>query len=633
MREQEKNRKAFEHRKALLLEALKSCDNQAARLEILLSEYNTVSSSNRGVHYIDNDRKNIVANMSRYLDQSYGDPSMPPAILDRFETNLLQKLESESQRFHFTDLYYRLLAEWTDGNAKPINVSETMKEDLNGSFEHVQKYSLQDLKDKFSKVVFTPLETDEVEIDAYLSLFFEGDHALSQLDMVRTSVRSFARRFKQNISPFNSYVLKSSIQALLTNDLLNDNAKVTLTKFSSDEVVLNEIADVLNLRFSDIDNWSWEAEEGMYYEPRKQTNGKYRIMMDQDILQALFLHYIAVPWCAELKRLFRNLLQSRFWKGTNEMSEEDKARYRFFTGEKPSAANGVLNKQWRLFQDTFFLSSLPKLLDSGDLYDETKPNEKLADETKSPRGIRQLLLRQIASDVIIRRSLHGSVAVVQSDLQWYATGLPHSTLWAVLRFWGVPEDWIRFFKKFAEAPLRMSATPSEDVRVRKRGIPITDAFEKLFGECVLFAMDVAVNQTSHMTLIRFHDDLWLCGEPAQTAKAWAAIEQFVKVLGLEINTSKTGSVYITDGEKDPSLELNFQKAKCAWACCSSPTKANGASTRNKCLPTSGSYASSLESAEASFPGLGCGMPAWERSSRTCSARLPTASAKRISTPY
>jgi hypothetical protein len=71
---------------------------------------------------------------------------------------------------------------------------------------------------------------------------------------------------------------------------------------------------------------------------------------------------------------------------------------------------------------------------------------------------------------------------VQSDLQWYATGLPHSTLWAVLRFWGIPEDFVTLFKKYAEAPLKMTATPGENVRTRRRGIPITDAFETLFSE-------------------------------------------------------------------------------------------------------------------------------------------------------
>jgi hypothetical protein len=74
-------------------------------------------------------------------------------------------------------LYYRLLGEWTGRNGKPIEQSERNDEDLEGSFEHVQKCNLEKLKEKFASVVFTPLETDEVEIDNYMSNLFKDDHA------------------------------------------------------------------------------------------------------------------------------------------------------------------------------------------------------------------------------------------------------------------------------------------------------------------------------------------------------------------------------------------------------------------------------------------------------------------------
>lgn len=57
-------------------------------------------------------------------------------------------------------------------------------------------------------------------------------------------------------------------------------------------------------------------------------------------------------------------------------------------------------------------------------------------------------------------------------------------------------------------------------------------------------------------LYRFHDDLWLAGEPAKCASAWQTMEAFAEVMGLQFNQSKTGSVYLTDGKraKDPSVE-------------------------------------------------------------------------------
>jgi hypothetical protein len=517
MREQDKRRKTFEARKADILEEAHAESGERDRLLKLLAGFKQLSSSNKGIWYLDEDRKKMISNAGRYAEQSFYDPSVSNAVFQQFEGDFRQKLDQESQRFTFAELYYRLLSEWTDTNSKPIEESEKKEEELDGSFELVQKYNLQKLTEKFTNVAFTPSHTDEVEIDQYLSSLFEDDHASALLEKLRKDVGVFAECFKSRATPFDTSVLKLSIKALLTNDLLNDDAKMTLSEFSTNDVVLNEIADVLNLRFSDLDNWSWDADEGMYYEPRRQGNGKYRIMMDQDILQALFLHYVAVGWCEYLKGKFRELAltYSKFWKYPDEMAAHEKQRHQFFTGVS-RGSGGIVSLGMEEFINTFLNSSLPSSLSHGsDPYGE--PEDGNDDDSKTGLGMRQLHLRHIASNIITRRAFGQDVAIVQSDLQWYATGLPHSTLWAVLRFWGVPEDWIRFFRKFAEAPLRMNPTPGKDVRTRKRGIPITDAFEKLFGEIVLFSMDVAVNRLSGVTLVRFHDDLWLCGDPQECA--------------------------------------------------------------------------------------------------------------------
>jgi hypothetical protein len=564
MREQDRRRKTFEASKSKILESITDVSDGRKRLDLLISGYEDLSPGNKGVYFVDRDRKNTTKNTTRYLDQSYYDPSISAAMMKNFEHKLEKKLDQESQRFEFANLYYRLLAEWTDAKSKPMEQTEEQGTQLDGSFEHVPKYDLQKLKDKFASVVFTPRETDEVEIDNYLAALFEDNHAQDLLKDIRKETASFAQRLKEDTAPFHTSMLKDCIRALLGNHLLNDDAKSTLSEFVTNPIVLEEIADVLNLRFADLDNWSWQVEGGMFYEPRDQLNGKTRIMMDMEILQAIFLHYIAISWCAHLKTMFARLPQSEsFWKNRGRMNTEDKARHYYFTKDYPQSKSGLMALQEETFLSTFLNSSLPSsLTDGGDPYgeDAEEGTKEARDDSKTGLGRRQTFLRQLATDVLIRRSLHGDVAVVQSDLQWYATGLPHSTLWAVLRFWGIPEDFIALFKKYAEAPLRMSPTPGENVRTRKRGIPITDAFETLFGETVLFCMDVAVNRLSKATLIRFHDDLFLHGEPSETASAWEVIKDFVQLLGLDINASKTGSVVcLTDQTKDSGLVNRFPK--------------------------------------------------------------------------
>lgn len=216
----------------------------------------------------------------------------------------------------------------------------------------------------------------------------------------------------------------------------------------------------------------------------------------------------------------------------------------------------------KAYTDTFLLSQLPStneaLYTSGG-YDNENADDRASAPVKTS-SIKQQLLRKLATEVLLHQSLHGEVAVVQSDLQWYATGLSHSTIFAIMRFIGMSEDWIGFFKKFLEAPLNMSpasgdSTSSGKPRIRKRGVPMAHAPEKLIGELVLFIMDLAVNKESGMLLYRLHDDLWLCGKPEQCATAWQTMKRFAKVTGVEFNFSKTGSVYLSEKArgKDPSI--------------------------------------------------------------------------------
>ena len=93
------------------------------------------------------------------------------------------------------------------------------------------------------------------------------------------------------------------------------------------------------------------------------------------------------------------------------------------------------------------------------------------------------------------------------------------------------------------------------VRTRKRGLPMAHIFEKLFGELILYFLDLAVAQSDGMILYRFHDDLWLAGAPRACADAWRTMEGFAQVMGLEFNKNKTGSVYLTNGHCEKALAV------------------------------------------------------------------------------
>jgi len=185
-------------------------------------------------------------------------------------------------------------------------------EDSEDSFEVLerQKARLQELCDKFESVVFEPLETDEVEIENYIQGLFSGEEGAKALKSLRQQVKDHGDDMLAGIAPFDEDSLTWCIKGLLAEDLLSEEKQNVLRDFLENDLVLGEIADVLNMRFGDLKSWTWEADEGIPVMPRQQLNGKYRIWMDEDVLQAIFVHYIGISWCVALKDALTELVRS-----------------------------------------------------------------------------------------------------------------------------------------------------------------------------------------------------------------------------------------------------------------------------------------------------------------------------------
>jgi len=85
-------------------------------------------------------------------------------------------------------------------------------------------------------------------------------------------------------------------------------------------------------------------------------------------------------------------------------------------------------------------------------------------------SMKQQLLRTIGTEVLVNRSSNHRVAVVQSDIQWFATSTSHATVDTILKFFGVPKVWRKFFRRYLEAWLRMVGLEGESAGVRIRKV-------------------------------------------------------------------------------------------------------------------------------------------------------------------
>lgn len=556
-----KRREVFESRKESIIQDVENADDEQTKVRVLLSglaRMHTVNADTTLEEFNDLEQADglgelSLTNIRRFLDQSKYDPSIPPSLLDEFEKELHRILDCRQRKLDYADLYGRLLTEWLSSDASShVDISMPEGDLTDSAFEVVetQKTRLQQLSEKFESVVFTPLEVNVADIENLLNGFFSGDESTRALSLLRERHKIFGDRFAAKTKPFGHDVLCLCIKGLLQSDLLSDQKKNTLEDFLHDEVVLTEIGDVLNMRFADLDGWVWDAEGGVPVEPRRQLNGKYRVVMDEDILQSIFLHFISMSWSVEFKSSLKDVIMNRLaWRRPQEMPQDEVARQEYYLGRQPS--DGMAWQQASTYENYFFMCQLPSdwTVGTADYHDDNGG--------KKTSNIKQELLRTLGTEVIIRRSLYGEVAVVQSDLQWFATSTSHQTIATILRFFGVPHMWVSFFQRYLEAPLRMVGLEgsSAEIRIRKRGVPIGHVFQKLFGELIVFAMDLAVNQEVGMLLYRLHDDLWLCGEPEKCAKAWKVMGRCARIMGVEFNERKTGSVCLSpdSSKKDQIL--------------------------------------------------------------------------------
>lgn len=573
IRELEKQRERYEYQKNVVLAAAeKHPGNIRERITELLSGVKSLCEPELA-------QDTRVLNIDLWLQQSAYDSSMPVQMLESYETLLRSKLEVQSRKLGIGQLWSRLVTEWINSTTP---IGEAPGSNNESEEADRQEKRLKELCEKFETVVFTPLETDEDRIEHYMQGLFSGDEAKKSLETLRSRIQRLEEDLFRKNEPFNREVLGWCINGLLAEDLLSDEKQTILREFLENPVVLNEIADVLNMRFADFDNWSWEAgEQGIPVLPRPQLNGKYRIWMDEDVLQAIFIHYVGIKHCVSLKSVLTRFLprlessrpdEAWNWRAGEHMTSTERIRYEYFTGMRFLSNGGVDNIRSSSFRESFFLSQLPAsettigknraYVNDGNVEEDGEDGEEKEEKIEKSTenfNVKQKLLRTLATEAIVHRTLHGEAAVIQSDLQWYATGLSHTTIFAVMRFLGFSERTISFYRKVLQAPLNMVSTPGESPtgqpRIRQRGVPMAHAPEKLTGEMILFIMDLAVNKKTGMLLYRLHDDLFLCGEPSRCAQAWKAMEEFADIMGVEFNEHKTGSVYLTNPEKSRDAEI------------------------------------------------------------------------------
>ncbi|PSN60610.1 hypothetical protein BS50DRAFT_579135 [Corynespora cassiicola Philippines] len=586
------HRSKFESEKQAILAKVAEAPDQRQKVQALLEGFD--------LYDIKPTQSDVsLTNLNRFVHQAKHDPSVSGSLLRDWQKKLEHELDIYTLKYDYAALFGQLVTEWiknpnpavtalnTQAAASPESDTEMMD-----SFDQVGRKEMHEQRQQWESYAFTERKVDQARIEAYLNEIFGTTQqakriAKTPLQYLRDAMKN-VWDFKSDLQPakkedkpddlasritkdhrFTEDSLKASIAGVLQSDLFAGEKREALVDLQSRPTVLKEMVDVLNMDLDALDEWQWEPTP-IRLTMRRQLNGKYRVYMDEETHQAILLHFVGNVWAVQMKRAFTTFYLSRDWQQTPFRSINKKARQRrdYFLKNQIQATNTIRNLRRGQYKETYFMLQLPDT-EMEAYRDYAAGQQDDADETpaKTPMMTKQSLLRLVTTEMLLNTKIYGEFTVVQSDFKWFGPSLPHDTIFAVLKFLGVPEKWLRFFKKFLESPVAFAQDgPDAPGQRRKCGIPMSHILSDALGEAVLFCLDFAVNKrTQGSNIYRFHDDLWFWGQQSTCIRAWHAMEEFSSIMGLQLNEEKTGAaLVVADKDKAQDLPLALPRGKVKW---------------------------------------------------------------------
>lgn len=511
-----------------------------------------------------------------FLDQARYDPSVSERTLKRWQETCMRHLNMQSSKYQFATLYGELVMEWLSSEKPPTAVGTDDYLTVSEGYEEITVSGKKlESRRQWEEAVFTPHNVDTPALTRYLAALFTDNGDEKTTSKALHTLRQRVKGYEESLNgprQFSNSTLTWAIDGLLQSDLLDNDKRAALRDFKRNQLVLGEIADVLNMRMAALSSWSWG--DCVDVEQRRKVTGTYSVYMHEDLLQAIFLQYMGVKWsvffCATFKQFTNSVGPSR--PRDNEIPKAEMAKLKHFLpciktrGSVNHARRKLDRNSFELFQllriehqqltgeegaeEANFAKPAqqvpPVLMQQGAQMQQASqparrgvpgmsyrrmmpsgPKEEGNDEDddeddrddwddyddswgdKDPIATKQKLLHYLATDIIINRHVHGETTVFHARFNDWMPSLPHDTILYILQFFGVSERYLKFFETFLKAPLKFIDEADSEPRRRQRGTPGAHVLSEVFGEAILFVLDFAVNKTTQgASLHRMHDDVW-----------------------------------------------------------------------------------------------------------------------------
>ncbi|KAF2800141.1 hypothetical protein K505DRAFT_320648 [Melanomma pulvis-pyrius CBS 109.77] len=566
-------------------------DDTLKRLTTLLEQIKTLDP------YLEDDGD--LETMTRFVEQAKDDRSVSQASLQKFEKQLLDKLALYYHRLDVSHLHNSLIREALYSGESVASASADLeKTTLEDEFDMVEG-ELETAFQKFETSSFNPNDVDSEKLETYLKNLFDGAGTRG-LERLREDFEEYGNELIDGHDELDEDTVEWSIKDLLQNGMLSEKQQQTLQGYLQSPVAIREFTSLLNVK--SIRNWNYRnPEKGRPITARQNSEGKYCITIEEDVVDMIFLHSLATGWSTTLKEYLTDFVSNySVWVRNKMLSTEESAKRDYYLlcprpkprpmpppkasvctlchgpppprGGPPSPPRGPLGpppppilypppppgraskprkSKWRYTPPPPPPPPFGGMSLNEERYRDYMQNFFLTRlpkrcggdiETTPVNETQSKLMKLLATEAKLREAFDGEVHSLATNFNSFASSLPHKTILTMLKFIGVPQLWLEVFTRFLKAPLNMGPLvrgANDQLLVRTCGVPIAHSMELFLGELVLFFLDFAVHQKTGGYLYRLRDKCYFVGNAEQCKEAYETIALFSSVTSLDLSAEKS----------------------------------------------------------------------------------------------
>ena len=276
--------------------------------------------------------------IAEYVKQTGFENLISDARLLKFEEQVLDKLQKQLHRYESTILHLQLMDE-------AMNVKQTAKptiSTLEANSHDDEDFEVVDtgpecLQQKFEAEAFAAKEINVEALEGYLTEIFDGIGVVGSLscpNFLRSMLYSYAAELLGGDADIEEDDLEWCILNILKNPSISEDRRKTLESYLQNQVALRELVSALNMQ--SVRDWNWvNGDKGLPTTARQDAEDDNHIIIEEDLVDMLYLNCIALGWAEKLKVVLFRLIQLSEPNKDREISLDDNKEREYFLDPKP----------------------------------------------------------------------------------------------------------------------------------------------------------------------------------------------------------------------------------------------------------------------------------------------------------